>query len=450
MAGQASQLAPPKIRDLFFRQGADGRAVYVPSRYKVAYGGRGSAKSWSFANIGAVLGTQRPLRILCVRETQNSIKDSIHKLLCDRILGMGLSRYYETQEQVLRGGNGTEFIFAGIKTDPGKIKSTEGVDICIVVEAEKISETSWKYLIPTIRKPGSEIWIEFNPRELSDPTHQRFVINTPPQCRRALVNWSDNPWFPEALEIERQYALQLINEATDDDERAQAQADYDHVWQGETQRNSQASIFRKRVVIEDFGDPPENARLHFGVDWGFANDPTAIVRFYTTKDANDAEELWIDHEAFGYGVELDDLWKLFAGRQDARPEQLRQWKSEDDRKYPGVPGARRWPMKADCARPETISYMRRQGFNIEAAEKWAGSVEDGIDHIKAFRKIHIHTRCKHMQEEARLYQYKVDRITNEVLPVVLDKHNHGWDAVRYGLDGYIQRRGGLGVWARLA
>jgi phage terminase large subunit len=433
MADQAaSQLAPPKIRDLFFRRGADGKAVYVPSRYKVPYGGRGSAKSWSFANIATALATQRPLRILCVRETQLSIKDSIHKLLCDRIENTGLARYYDTDEQVIHGSNGSEFLFAGIKTDPGKIKSTEGVDICIVVEAEKISDQSWKYLIPTIRKPGSEIWIEFNPRELTDPTYQRFVVNMPPQCRRALVNWSDNPWFPEVLELERQYSLQLIASAKDDDERAQAQADYDHIWEGATQRNSQAAIFRRRVVVEDFGDPHEKTRLHFGADWGFANDPTALVRFWITdhKDESglDYQELWIDHEAFGYRVEIDETPQLF------------------DK----IPGARQWPMKADCSRPETISYMRRQGFRIEAAEKWAGSVEDGIAHIKAFRRIHIHKRCKHMEEEARLYQYKVDRITGDVLPIVLDKNNHGWDAIRYGLDGYIQRRGGLGVWSRLA
>ena len=117
--------------------------------------------------------------------------------------------------------------------------------------------------------------------------------------------------------------------------------------------------------------------------------------------------------------------------------------------YDGVPGARGWPIMADCARPETISYIRRQGFNIEAAEKWAGCVEDGIAHIRGFEQIVIHERCKHMIDESNLYSYKVDAKTNQVLPVVVDKHNHCWDAVRYGLDGYIQRRGNLDAWKRL-
>jgi phage terminase large subunit len=114
-----------------------------------------------------------------------------------------------------------------------------------------------------------------------------------------------------------------------------------------------------------------------------------------------------------------------------------------------IPTAREWPIKADCARPETISYIRRQGFNIEGAEKWQGCVEDRIAHLKGYKHIHVHARCKHLQQELRLYSYKRDRVTNEVLPIVVDKHNHVIDALGYALDGYIQRRGGLGVWDRL-
>lgn len=444
-ASKSHELLSPKLRALFFRRGPNGSAVYVPSRYKVAKGGRGSTKTWGFAGVAASISAIRPLRILWVRETQNSIKESVHRLLKDRIDALNLSAYFDSQEQGIYGHNGSEHIFAGIKSDPAKIKSTEGIDICIVVEAEKVSEQSWRTLIPTIRKPGSEIWVEYNPREETDPTHQRFAIRMPPSCRRVHVNWSDNPWFPPELELERRYALQLIAEAADDDERAQFQADYDHVWEGECQTRSDAAIFRKRVVVEAFDEPPEDTRLYFGADWGFANDPTALVRFWIRD-----EELFIDYEAFGYGVEIDDLWKLFAGREGATDEQMRQWKPEDERKYPGIPGARRWPIRADSARPETISYMRRQGFNIDGAEKWPGSVEDGISHIKGFRRIHIHERCKHLQKEARLYKYKVDRLTGDVLPVIADAHNHGWDGVRYGLDGVIQRRGVAGMWARLA
>jgi phage terminase large subunit len=424
---QPPQLLPPKLRSLFFRQTADGRAAYIPSRYKIAYGGRGSAKSWGFTGTAATLAEQKPLRILCVRELQNSIQESVHKLLSDRIESLGLADSFEIQRQGIYGRNGAEFIFAGIRNDPAKIKSTEGIDICLVEEAEKVSEESWRILIPTIRKPGSELWICFNPREQTDPTYKRFVLSTPPQCRRIKINWDDNPWFPTALELERQYALQLIREATDDDERVQLQADYDHVWEGDTQRRSDAAVFRRRVVVEAFDEPPDKTRLYFGADFGFANDPTALIRFWITEQGG-AEELWISHEAFGYRVEIDETPQLFDT----------------------VPGSRKWPIKGDCARPETISYLSRQGFNIAAAEKWTGSVEDGIAHVKAYRKIHIHSRCKRLQEEARLYSYKIDRVTGEVLPVVVDNWNHGWDAVRYGLDGVIQRRGVAAQWARLA
>lgn len=432
MVAPASELLPPKLRDLFFRRGPDGKAVFVPSRYKSARGGRGSAKSWGFTGVAVTLGAIRPLRIMCVREVQNSIQESVHRLLSDRIDALNLAPYYDVQKQVIYGANGTEFIFAGIRTDPRKIKSTEGIDICLIEEAESVSEQSWEILIPTIRKLGSEIWVVFNPREEKDPTYKRFVLRPPPDCRSVIMNWDDNPWFPPALELERQYALRLIAEATDDDERAQAQADYDHIWEGACQRNSQAAIFRRRVVIESFEDPPEGTRLHFGADWGFANDPTALIRFWISDhqdaDGTDYQELWVSHEAFGYRVEIDETPKLFDT----------------------VPSVRNWPIKADSARPETISYLARQGFRIESAEKWPGSVEDGIAHVKAFRRIHIHSRCKHVQEEARLYSYKVDRVTSEVLPIVVDKYNHGWDGIRYGLDGYIQRRGVAAQWARLA
>lgn len=433
------ELLPPKLRDLFFRRGPTG-PIYCPSRYKIAYGGRGSAKSWGFARLALVLATIWKIRALCVRELQNSIQESIHKLLSEQIDGLGLSQFYTVQNNSIFTSAGSEFIFAGIKTDPGKIKSTEGIDICLVEEAEKVSENSWRVLIPTIRKINSEIWVAFNPREETDPTYKRFVLRLPPGARRVKMDFCDNPWFPPALEYERQYALTQISEAKDDDERIQAQADYDHVWMGATQKNSNASIFRRRVVIEVFGEPHEKQRIFYGADWGFANDPTALIRFWITEYTKsftgddgvtlikDVQDLWISHEAFGYRVEIDETPKLFDT----------------------VPGCRVWPIKADAAQPQVISYIGRQGFSITAAEKWDGSLEDGIAHLKGFERIHIHERCKHMQEEARLYAYKVDRITGEVLPIVVDKHNHGWDAVRYGLDGYIQRRGVDAEWARLA
>jgi len=161
-------------------------------------------------------------------------------------------------------------------------------------------------------------------------------------------------------------------------------------------------------------EAPANARFFHGADWGFSADPTTLVRCFELDGS-----LWIDHEAYGLHVDIDDLPKLFDT----------------------IDTARKWPIKADSARPETISYMAKQGYRISGAKKWAGSVEDGIAHLRGFKKIYIHPRCKHTLEEFKLYSYKIDQNTGDVLPVIVDKHNHIVDAIRYSLDGYIRNRG---------
>lgn len=402
-----------------------------PARYKVFYGGRGGAKSWIIARVLIRLAAQNKLRILCARQFQTSIADSVHRLLCDQIEAMGLSDQFNITDKSIASLTGSEFLFKGLEKSIREIKSTEGIDICWVEEAQSVSASNWEILIPTIRKEGSEIWVSFNPEDEESSTYQRFVVTPPPDAEVVKVGWEDNPWFPSTLEKERQHML-----ATDPDA-------YDHVWGGMPRKITEAVIFGKRVSVCAF-EPPEGTRFFYGSDWGFANDPTALIRCYTQDDC-----LYIDHEAFGYGVELDELWKLFAGKDGMLTDQEKLWTPADDNLYPGVPGARLWPIKADSARPETISYMKRQGFQISAADKWPGSVEDGITHLKGFKKIYIHERCKHMRQEARLYSYKVDKNTGDILPVIVDANNHGWDAVRYALDGYIQSRGGLGMWARL-
>ncbi len=433
MLAPVRELLSPRLRDVFFREGPNGVAEYIPSRYKVPYGGRGSSKTWSCAGLAVTFGAIHQLRVLCVREYQSSIKESVHQILSGRIIDLGLSRYYDVQREAIIGkqrtkdGDGyrrTEFTFAGVKTDPAKVKGTEDVDICLVEEGEKLSAQSWKDLVPTVRnrRGGSEIWCNYNPRDMTDPTHIRFGLREPcpSHIRRALVNFNDNPWFPADLEIERQDLLSQIRDTKDEDERVQLQQDYDHIWLGECQKRSDASVFRRRVVIEEFPDPPDGTTLLYGLDYGYANDPTALIRMWITVNSDKSEELWISHEAFGYRVETDELPQLF----DAM-----------------VPGCRKWQIKADNARPETSSQLsKRFSFRVTSADKWPGSLEDGIAHVKSYRKIHIHARCKHMQEEARMYSYKVDRVTSEVLPIVVDKWNHGWDAVRYGLDGRIKRK----------
>lgn len=265
----ATPILTPKLADLFLEVDTED---YAPSRYKIAYGGRGSGKSWGFAGMAVALGTQRRLRVLCVREVQNSIRESIHRLLHDRIVGLGLSNYYDVQREGIYGPGGTEFIFAGVRNDPGKIRSAEGIDVCLVEEGQKISEESWQILIPTIRTPGSEFWICFNPILEKDPTYLRFVVETPPDCRRVEVNWDSNPWFPQVLDLERRYSLQRIADARDPGGKANLQRLYDHVWGGQPLRYLGAFFSENSLLVN--GLPLPELPVH--VDVVFATIDTAL------------------------------------------------------------------------------------------------------------------------------------------------------------------------------
>ena len=395
-------------------------------RYKVARGGRGSAKSWSFARALLILCLYEPLLVLCTREYQNSIQDSVHRLLSRQIEIMNLQPFFDVQQKIIRcNSSGAQFIFKGLHHNINEIRSMEGVDICWVEEGQSVSEESWRALIPTIRKENSEIWLSFNPIHPDDPTCKRFVEARPlpPRMLSIVCNWSDNPWFTEELNQERLHMLKTDPDA------------YDHVWGGHYLQITNAAVLRGSYVVEPFDTPERVDRFFFGADWGFAQDPTVLVRAFIKDDC-----LYVDHEAWGLNVDTDDIPAMFKGGVSSKNGKI----------WPGIPEVENWPIKADSARPETISYVRRHGqLNIQPADKWKGSVEDGIAHLKAFKKIIIHPRCIHVAEEARLYSYKVDRNTEEVLPIIVDKHNHCIDSLRYALDGYIQKRGNLGVWLRL-
>jgi len=211
------------------------QGLFQKSRYKVLFGGRGGAKSWGISRALLILGAKNPIRILCAREFQTSIRDSVHKLLCDQIESLGLLGFYEITQASIRGRNGTEFSFVGLKNNVSNIKSYEGVDICWVEEAQTTSRLSWNILIPTIRKGGSEIWISFNPELETDETYQRFVANPPEDCITMRVNWSDNPWFPETLRLEKDSLKQRDEEA------------YNQVWEGLCRQTVDGAIFAKEM-----------------------------------------------------------------------------------------------------------------------------------------------------------------------------------------------------------
>jgi phage terminase large subunit len=209
--------------------------LFKKSRYKVLYGGRGGAKSWGIARALLIKGAKDTIRILCAREFQTSIRDSVHKLLCDQIESLGLLSFYEITQTSIRGRNGTEFSFVGLKNNVANIKSYEGVDICWVEEAQTTSRLSWNILIPTIRKQDSEIWISFNPELETDETYQRFVANPPADCITIKVNWYDNPWFPETLKLEKD-SLKIRDEEA-----------YNQVWEGLCRQTVDGAIFAKEM-----------------------------------------------------------------------------------------------------------------------------------------------------------------------------------------------------------
>ena len=378
--------------------------LFKPHRYKVYYGGRGSSKSWSVARALLLQGYAKPMRILCAREIQRSISDSVHKLLSEQLSILGLDGFYTITRDAIRGANGTEFIFKGLRMNPQEIKSTEGIDIAWVEEAQAVSAESWDVLIPTIRKPKSEIWLTFNPLDENDPTYQRFILNAPKDALVVKVNYDGNPAFPEVLKKEMEWLKERDYEA------------YLHIWEGEVRRHSNAVIFAGRFKVEDF-ETWREARFYHGADWGFAQDPTALIRCYVRD-----RTLYIDREAWGVGVDLDETPALFDS----------------------IETARHWPIKADNARPETISFMRRRGFHISGAKKWAGSIEDGIEYLKSM-DIVIHPRCRHTIDEFNHYSYKVDKQTGDILPVIVDAWNHCIDALRYSLDGMIKGRGQMKI-----
>lgn len=210
--------------------------LFEPWRYKVYWGGRGAAKSWNIAIALLILGIQSSLRILCARELQVSITDSVHKLLADLIVAFELHEFYEVQKTTIIGRNGTTFLFKGLKHNATEIKSTEGVDVCWVEEAEKVSDNSWELLIPTIRKENSEIWVSFNAKNPTDATYQRFIVNKRPDSLVKKVSWRDNPFFPKVLDAERLHSFNTDPEA------------YKHIWEGEFDTRYNGAIYAKWVA----------------------------------------------------------------------------------------------------------------------------------------------------------------------------------------------------------
>lgn len=267
--------------------------VTEKARYKVAWGGRGGAKSWAVARSLLYLAIQRPTRILCVREIQKSISESVHALLSDQIAKMGLSEAFEVLKTEIRCRNGSEFLFTGLRDqDAAKIKSFEGADVAWVEEAHIVGKRSWDILVPTIRKPGSEIWVTFNPENEDDETFRRFITYPPPDAIVVKANWNDNPWFPAELEKER-----LHLKATDPEA-------YRNVWEGECRSIIEGAIYRNELERADndgrIGVVPHDPRLRVHTAWDLGVGDATAIWFYQQVGR---EVRLIDyHEASGEGL----------------------------------------------------------------------------------------------------------------------------------------------------
>jgi phage terminase large subunit len=407
--------------------------LLVPSRYKGAKGGRGSGKSHFFAELAVERMVCDPsLRVVCIREVQRSLKFSVKSLVEQKIRALGVVEQFTILDTEIRRNGGTGImIFEGMQNHTAdSIKSLEGFGIAWVEEAQSLSKRSLELLIPTIRREDSELWFSWNPNEPTDAVDQLLVANTPEDAVVIEVNYTENPFCPEVLKTEAAWSAKVDPDA------------HGHIWLGLYNLKSNAKIMRGKWIIDEF-EPVTEASLiaqhgpqalenpalkatlwdgpYHGADFGFAQDPNTLVRCWIAPGTvpHSTGRLMIEYEAYKVGQDTDDI-----------PD---HWQRE-------VPGCEDYVIRADCARPETISYLRRHGFaEITGVEKWAGSVEDGIAHLRQYEQIVLHPRCTHAADEARLYSHKVDARTGDILPVVVDAHNHIWDAVRYALAPLIQQ-----------
>ena len=400
MTTQARIELPPKLIPVFHGK-ADIRG---------AYGGRGSGKTRSFATMAAVQAIRwadagATGLIVCAREFMNSLDESSMAEVKAAIhADPNLARRFDVGEKFIRcigpKGNRIDFAFIGLRHNLDSIKSRARVLLVWVDEGESVSEAAWRKLEPTIREEGSELWVTWNPEREDSATHKRFRQDAPDGARVVEINWRDNPRFPDRLNRVR---------LRDKERRPD---DYDHVWEGGFRRISSAQIFRNwrvgRVAVRETDIP------RFGMDFGFSTDPNAVLKCYVQKDRG---IIYLAAEAVKRRVPTTDLPALVS----AIPE------------MPVGMGGVRYPLVCDGARPEHIDHLRTAGFNAVAAKKGPNSILSGIGWLQGFEII-VAPECETARQELRDYAWKVDRLTEEVLNVPVDAHNHVMDALRYATE----------------
>lgn len=377
--------------------------LFEPHRYKCAFGGRGSGKSWGFARALILQAANRPLRILCAREVQKSIKQSVHQLLSDQIQALGLGAFFEVLEAEIRGQNGSTFSFAGLATNTVEsIKSFEGVDIVWVEEAQTVSKRSWDILIPTIRKENSEIWVSFNPDVDTDDTYQRFVINPPESAKVVKVNYYDNPWFPDVLEEERLHSLAH-------------NPDYKNIWEGECKAAVDGAIY-----VNEIREAQENGRIttvpydpmlkvHVVMDLGFNDSMSIILVQRGVADVRVIGYIEDNHRTLdSYSGELRALnynWGQMFLPHDGKTKDFKYGLSAED-------------------------IMRKQGWDVRIVP--IASIEGGIKIARMhFHKCYFDKSVSRLIECLKHYRRTINSSTNEPGAPLHDEYSHGADAFRY-------------------
>jgi phage terminase large subunit len=388
--------------------------LFKPKRYKVLYGGRGGAKSWGIARALLIIAADRPLRVLCTREVQKSIKDSVHQILSDQVKALGYSALFDVlQTEIRHKTNGSKFLFAGLSDlTVDSIKSFEGVDVVWVEEGHSVTKRSWSILIPTIRKDGSEIWVSFNPELDTDETYVRFVMNPPPDTVLIPMSWRDNPWFPAVLEKERVH-LQV----TDPEE-------YENVWEGKPKTVVAGAIYKNEILktIEDrrIRNVPHDPLLLVHTIWDLGwNDQTSII----FAQRQGGELRIIDYYEQSHTTYAQDVIVL----------EKKGYRYGDD--YLPHDGAAK-TKAADGKSPEEI--LRALGRKVQIVPQQ--DVEIGI---KAARM--MFGRCYFDQEKTqrlleclKRYRRRINQRTQQPEGPEHDEYSHGADAFR-GLAMIVER-----------
>lgn len=380
--------------------------LFSPARYKVAHGGRGSAKSWGFARALLIQSAQRPLRVLCAREVQKSIKDSVHRLLSDQTQSLGLGAHFDVLETEIRGRlNGSLFLFAGLAQHTVEsIKSYEGVDIVWVEEAQVVTKRSWDILLPTIRKPDSEVWLSLNPDMETDETYQRFVANPPPGAVVIQMNWRDNPWFPDVLEAERQ------------ETRRRDPENYDNIWEGVPKRVSEGAIYRHeidRLYIDKRVRPvPYDPLLKVHTVWDLGWNDAMTIGFWQRSGA---EVRCIDYIEDSHRT-LD--W--YVGEIEKRPY---RWGTDF---IPHDGRARN--IQTGKSTEEALRAMNRNVQVLPALD-----IEEGVKAARLmFPRVYFdEDKTTRLLECLKRYRRAINQQTHEPGAPLHDEFSHGADMFRY-------------------